>query len=57
MDERYGKIMRIIYAYFLRKRTPHYIYSSKIENKMSHIKYRHKLINSLRNPNEFNNFK
>jgi hypothetical protein len=29
----------------------------EIENKMSHIKYRHKLIDSLRNPNKFNNFK
>jgi hypothetical protein len=30
LNESYGKIMRILYAYFLRKRSLHYIYSSKI---------------------------
>lgn len=49
--------MRILYAYFLRKRSLHYIYSSKIENKASHAKYRQKLLDSLEDPTGFNSFK
>ncbi len=57
LGESYGKIMRILYAYFLRKRSLHYIYSSKIENKASHAKYKQKLLDSLAEPSSFNSFK
>lgn len=56
-QEGYGKIMRVFYAHFLRKRSLQYVYSSKIENKVSHVKYRCKLLEALSNPKEFNSFK
>lgn len=49
--------MRIIYAYFLRKHSLLYIYSSKIENKMSHVKHRVKIFKSLEEPEGFSNIK
>lgn len=57
LDETYGKEMRIIYAYFLRKRFLSYLYSSKIENKLGHVKHRFRIFDSLQDPESFNSIK
>ena len=50
-------MMRIIYAYFLRKHSLRYIYASKIENKMSHVRHRFRIFTALAQPEAFNNIK
>lgn len=57
LDKENGKAMRIISSHFLRKRSLQYIFGSKIEKKMHHIKHRYKFIKALENPMEFTNIK
>jgi hypothetical protein len=49
--------MRILSKLFLRKYALQYIFNSRITNYSSHIKYRHKLLEGVDNPMEFNNIK
>ena len=49
--------MRIISSEFLRKRSLSYIFGSKIEKKMHHIKHRSKFMKAIENPSEFTNIK
>lgn len=49
--------MRIISNEFLRKRALGYIFGSKIEKKIYHVKYRYKFIRAIENPDEFTNIK
>jgi hypothetical protein len=46
-DPKSGKVMRIISCEFLRKRSMGYIFGSKIEKKMSHIRHRYKFIRAI----------
>lgn len=57
LDEEYGKAMRMISNYFLRKRSLGYIFGSKIDNKFSHIKHRSRIMESIKNPTDFNSIK
>lgn len=49
--------MRIISAEFLRKRCLGYIFGSKIEKKMAHVKHRLRFMEGIENPYEFSNIK
>jgi hypothetical protein len=49
--------MRIISSHFLRRRALGYIYSSKIDNKSSHVRHRGKLLNAIEKPGEFTSIK
>lgn len=53
----HGKALRIISSEFLRKRSPGYIFGSKIEKKMSHIRHRYKFIHAISRPSEFTSIK
>lgn len=52
-----GKAMRVISCYFLRKRSVGYIFGSKIDKKMAHIRHRYKLISAIGNPVAFSSIK
>ena len=49
--------MRVVSCYFLRKRAVGYIFGSKIEKKMAHIRHRYKLIVGIGNPLGFSSIK
>ena len=49
--------MRVFSCEFLRKRSLGYIFGSKIEKKVSHIKHRYKFIKSIEDPAGFTNIK
>lgn len=53
----YGQAMRVVSCYFLRKRAIGYIFGSKIEKKMAHIRHRYKLIDGIGNPLGFSSIK
>lgn len=57
LSSRYAREMRILSNLFLRKHALQYIFNSRITNFSSHIKYRHKLLEGVSCPNEFNNIK
>ena len=57
LDPANGKAMRIISFHFLRKRSLSYIFSSKIEKKMHHIKHRSKFMAAVGDPANFTNIK
>lgn len=57
LHSKYAPQMRILSKLFLRKYALQYIFNSRITNYSSHIKYRHKLLEGVDNPMEFNNIK
>lgn len=56
-DHEFGDAMRVFSCEFLRKRSLGYIFGSKIEKKLSHIKHRYKFIKSIEDPAGFTNIK
>ena len=53
----FGKAIRILSYQFLRKHALSYIFNSRVKNHSTHVKYRNKLMDGLRNPECFNNIK
>lgn len=49
--------MRVISNIFLKKSALGYIFNSKVANVQTHIKYRNKFLNSLKNPAAFDHIK
>ena len=52
-----GRAMRVVSCYFLRKRAVGYIFGSKVEKKMAHIRHRYKLVTAMANPDSFSSIK
>jgi hypothetical protein len=57
IDYKYSRCMRIISNLFLRKYSLNYIFNSRICNFRSHIKYRHRLCEAIKNPKAFRHIK
>ena len=57
MEYRHARCMRIISNLFFRKYSLNYIFNSRICNFKSHIKYRHRLWEAIRQPNAFRHIK
>ena len=53
----YGATMRAISEFFFKRKSLHYIFSSRIAQTDSHIKYRNSMRKVLRSPAEFTNIK
>jgi hypothetical protein len=53
LDGENGKAMRIISSHFLRKRSLCYIFGSKIEKKMHHLKHLSRFIEAIEDPSAF----
>jgi hypothetical protein len=56
-DGKFCREMRILSYLFLRKHAMQYIFNSRVTNYASHIKYRMKLRDALRDPGSFRNIK
>lgn len=56
-DYKYAKCMRIISMLFLRKYSLAYIFNSRICTYGSHIKYRQRLCEAVKNPDSFKHIK
>jgi hypothetical protein len=54
---KYSREMRILSNLFLRKYSLKYIFNSRVSNYASHIKYRRKLREALKDPNTFTSIK
>jgi hypothetical protein len=57
IDYKYAKCMRIISNLFLRKYSLNYIFNSRICNFRSHIKYRQRLREAVKDPQAFRHIK
>jgi hypothetical protein len=57
VEHKYAKCMRIISNLFLRKYSYSYIFNSRICNFSSHIKYRHRICEAIKNPRAFRHIK
>ena len=57
MAGRFGRELRVLSNLFLRKHALTYIFSSRVTNQGSHIKYRGRLREALRDPRNFTNIK
>lgn len=53
----YARQMRMISIYFLKRASLTYVFSSRISNHEGHIKYRNRLIEVLRVPEDFTSIK
>lgn len=56
-DYKYSECMRVVSHIFLRKGALGYIFNSKVANVQTHIKYRNKFLEALRNPASFDHIK
>ncbi len=54
---KHAKIMRIFSMNFLRKHSYEYIFNSRIKMYDRNLKYRHKIIEGVQNPESFNMLK
>ena len=54
---KHAKIMRIFSMNFLRKHSCEYIFNSRIKMYDRNLKYRHKIIEGVQNPQGFNMLK
>jgi len=57
LDNKFKKSIRILSYQFMRKHCLRYIFYSKVRNFGTHIKYRQKLIEGIKNPLAFNHIK
>ena len=57
VDYKYAKCMRIVSGLFLRKYSMSYIFNSRISNFRSHIKYRHRICEAIKDPQKFRHIK
>lgn len=57
IDYKYARCMRIVSNLFFRKYSLSYIFNSRICNFRSHIKYRHRLAEAVRDPRNFKHIK
>ena len=51
--ESYGKVLRMISMHFLRAHSYSWIFNSRLEEKMNHLKYKHRLMEGVTKPKEF----
>ena len=56
-DPNYGRIMRIISNFFLKKHSYSYIFNSRIKSRLCHVKYKKRLEEAIKEPNEFSHIK
>ena len=54
---RYAKVLRVLSQIYVRKHFFGHIFNSRIENYKKHIKYRYKILQGLRKPEEFTQLK
>ena len=52
-DEVYGKVMRVISIHFLRVRCLEWIYNSRIEDRCNPLKYRSRIMQGVKEPQDF----
>lgn len=57
IDYKYAKEMRLLSNLFLRKYSLNYIFNSRICNYGSHIKYRYRLCEAIKEPKAFKHIK
>jgi hypothetical protein len=53
----FAKPIRILSLIFLKRYSLTYIFNSRVTNFQGHIKYRYRMIEALRNPNNFTSIK
>jgi hypothetical protein len=54
---KYSECMRVVSHIFLRRCALGYVFNSKVSNIQTHIKYRNKFLEALKNPAKFDHIK